>query len=174
MLAITTACVGFIFVCIIFPHLIRNHNQFYLSFVGVGVILLCEALVQMFAGTGFAQAMQVILALLNLLVFVLLVVSTGGLSLKDLAGRVGGAVQTFRHGEQDKPVVLPIGPQHQKPAARPKARDTEGPTTFIIDEEAMRRPAPPPGSVAGAEPPGESTPPAKDQPPSAGPPQSPG
>ena len=53
MQGVTTAIVAFIFVCVIWPHLVRNRPQFYAALAAVLVVLLLDSLAAMIGSDGF-------------------------------------------------------------------------------------------------------------------------
>ena len=118
MEGVTTALVGFIFVCIIFPRLVRNHAQFYAAFVMIALMLLLASLAGMFNSAGFSRFANAVAGLLQLAAFVLLVIATGGLSLRDLAGEFKEAFDAIRSGpDANKPVIVPLTGERPRPRA---------------------------------------------------------
>src|SRR5690349_21707123 len=107
---VSTAIVGFIFVCIVMPQLIKNKSQYYMAVVMVLLSLLLRSLVYIFhadpAG-GFVSFVNGFCVLLQALSILVLIMAAGGLSASELAGNLSEAVEVFRHGE-DEPVVIPL------------------------------------------------------------------
>ena len=78
MEGVTAALVGFIFVCIIWPHVIRHRTQFYAAVALVLAIVVLEALTWGFffrALTGILQACAIFV----------LILAAGGLTARQLA-----------------------------------------------------------------------------------------
>jgi hypothetical protein len=111
-----TAIVGFIFVCVLFPKMIKNATQFYAAFalLIVGMFLLSFA--TMIGHGGFMRVAGGIMGLLSVVVLILLVLSAGGLSMKDLAGNFTNAFEVMRRGEDTKEVIVPL--RGEQPAQR--------------------------------------------------------
>ncbi len=103
---ITAAIVLFIFVCIIFPQLVKNRAQFYLAVASVMLIIIVYSLEWMFSG-GFHTLLIFIHAVLVFAAFLLVILGTGGLSLGELTGEFKEAFDAVRKGEE-KPVVVPL------------------------------------------------------------------
>jgi hypothetical protein len=141
MEGITTAMVAFIFVCIIFPRLVRNHAQFYIAFGLIIVMLFFSSLAAIVRSDRFWAFVGGLNGLLQLASLILLVLSTGGLSLGELAGEFKGAFEVLRKGpDADKPVIVPLT------GAQPKPRsDAEPPSPA----HTIEMPPPPPPAAAG-------------------------
>ena len=51
---VTTAIVAFVFVCVIFPHIVKNKTQFYVGFVSILLVILLHSLaVMLHTSPGF-------------------------------------------------------------------------------------------------------------------------
>src|SRR5258706_5879813 len=131
---LTTPLIGFLFVCLIFPKLVRNRPQFYLSFGLLVLILVLNIVARMFPGDKFVYFLSVIIEVLRLVVFILLVLCAGGLSLHELTGEVFRSFEVMRRGDTEKTVIIPL--HGQKPRQR---EEPEEPSRQTIDT-----PAPPP------------------------------
>jgi hypothetical protein len=145
---VTTAIVAFIFVCILFPKLVKNRTQFYAAFGLVVIMLFLTTLAGIINADGFYRLTRAIDGLLQLAALVLIVLATGGLSLKELAGEFKDAVEVIRRGESDKEVIIPLSSQANKPRRAPVVDDDDeddGPTVHVITP-------PPPASPPGATP----------------------
>lgn len=109
MHGVTTAIVGFVFVCIIYPHLIKNRPQFWSAVGMVMAIILLDAIGHMTASPGaLERATYVLAALLQIASMLLLIMSAGGLSARQLADEVGNAFEVIRRGEETKEVIVPL------------------------------------------------------------------
>ena len=121
MNGVTTALVGFIFVCVVYPHLIKNRPQFYAALGLICCIILLDSLSHMIPGIylvaysigGFLQIGSILLMFL----------AAGGLSWKELAGEMGNAYEVIRRGGEKKEVIIPLT------GAQPKPRQPREPTT---------------------------------------------
>jgi hypothetical protein len=133
---LTTPLIGFLFVCLIFPKLVRNRPQFYLSFGLLVLILVLNIVGRMFPGDKFVYFLSVIIDALRLVVFILLVLCAGGLSLHELTGEVFRSFEVMRRGDTEKTVIIPL--HGQKPRQR---EEPEEPSRQTIDT-----PNPPPES----------------------------
>lgn len=130
MEGVTTAIVGFIFVCLIYPHLVKNRPQFYSALGLVLVIILFDAIAHIATGQNAAlfRVMYMLTALLQILTILVLVLCVGGLSVRDLAGEVARTVEVIRRGE-DKPVLVPL--RGEQPLPREERPEREGPAVVI-------------------------------------------
>lgn len=144
MQGVTTAIVAFIFVCLVYPHLVKHRPQFW-SAVGLVLLgILFDAIAHMATDEkgALVRVMYVLTALLQIVTILILVLCVGGLSVSELAGEVANTVEVIRRGE-DKPVLVPLRGE------QPKARDESS------------RPEPPAAS-AQTPPPAAPPPPARD------------
>ena len=126
MEGVTTAIVGFLFVCVVFPNLVRNKPQYYAALGLVVLILFVQALGIMIAAAAFSRFVGFITALLHVAAILLLIVSCGGVSARDLAGELRHAFEVIRRGEEDKEIIIPrrgetLGPR--EPLERRRERD---------------------------------------------------
>lgn len=127
MNGVTTAIVAFILACVIFPHVIKNKPQYYAALACVLLIILFGALGEMVANRGFRTFVFVMTALLQMGAILLLILSAGGLTVKDLAGDLADTIEVVRRGGEDKEILVPL--RGEQPgagrAAREAARETE-------------------------------------------------
>jgi len=133
---LTTPLIAFLFVCLIFPKIVRNRPQFYISFGLLVLILLLNIVGRMFPNDRFVYFLSVVIEALKLVVFILLVLCAGGLSLHELTGEVFRSFEVMRRGETEKTVIIPL--TGQKPKMREPEEEPE-PTRQTIDT-----PTPPP------------------------------
>lgn len=112
---VITAIVVFFFVCILFPRLVKNHAQFYVVFALILLIILLETLGLMFASEGFLRFVHVMVGLMTIGAMLLLVLATGGLSVKDLGGEFLSAFEVIRRGQSEKEVIVPLTGEMPKP-----------------------------------------------------------
>lgn len=121
MEGVTTAIVGFIFVCLVYPHLVKHKPQFYSALGLLLLIILFDAIAHMVVNqhAGLVCVMYVLTALLQIVAILTLVLCVGGLTVRDLAGEVANTVEVIRRGET-KPVLVPLrGEQPRQKDAEP-------------------------------------------------------
>lgn len=139
---VTGAIVGFVFVCIIFPGLIRNRAQFYGALGAVVVGLLLTALATLIGNFTLLRLVGAVDLLLQAAAIVLLVLATGGLTLGQLANDVSQAFgQT---GDSGTTPIVPLSQQAHTGGTNYGRSDEEPGGTYIIDEAAMKATTPPP------------------------------
>ena len=172
MEGVTTALVAFIFACVIFPHLVKNKTQFYGAFVAVIIIILLHSLNTMIGSVGFQVFAGAVTGLLQACAMVLLFLSAGGITLKQLGEEMSRAYEVIRRGEDEKTVIVPLSgemPKPRKPAEPPASsvRDIDE----EIEEQRIDLPTssgwptrPHSGGTGG----GSEMPPPRRQPPTAG------
>ena len=134
MNGVTTALVGFIFVSVVFPKIIKNRPQFYAALGFVCGIILLDSLgriVDRFAVTAYCLA-----ALLQIGAILLLFLSAGGLSWKELASDVGNAYEVIRRGGEKKEVIIPLTGAQPKPRQYPAGgvRTPAEPERITLDD----------------------------------------
>jgi len=123
---VTTVLVAFIFVCLIYPSLVKHRPQYHAALAAIVGILLLHTLTLMFSGSeGFTILMAVLSGMLQILALLLLVLSVGGLSARELAGDMSRAYEVMRRGESTKEVIIPIGDQGRPP--KPPQSDSSVP-----------------------------------------------
>ena len=135
---LTTPLIAFLFVCLIFPKIVRNRPQFYISFGLLVLILLLNIVARIFPNEKFVYFLSVIVEVLRLVVFILLVLCAGGLSLHELTGEVFRSFEVMRRGDTEKTVIIPL--TGQKPRTKEPEEEPE-PPRHTIDS-----PTPPEGT----------------------------
>jgi hypothetical protein len=140
MEGVTTAIVGFLLVCIVFPAIVKNKPQYYAAFAAILLVILLWGLEAVVDNGGFHALVTFLIAVLLAAALVLLVLSAGGLTWKQLAGDVTEAIAAVRRGEMmgssrpagTAPEAGPISaaPPPQKPAG------TTGPTVRVDDSDS--------------------------------------
>ena len=131
MQGVTTAIVGFIFVCLVYPHIVKHRAQFYSAIGLVLLAILFDAIGHIDAGSGgLIRVMYVLAALVQIVTILVLVLCVGGLSVRGLAGEVANAVEVIRRGET-KPVLVPLRGE------QPRSREEPG---VVTPEPAKVRP----------------------------------
>ncbi|HEV8378915.1 MAG TPA: hypothetical protein VGP99_08695 [Tepidisphaeraceae bacterium] len=116
---LTTPLIAFLFVCLIFPKIVRNRPQFYISFGLLVLILLLNIVGRVFPNDRFIYFLSVIIDVLRLVVFILLVLCAGGLSLHELTGEVFRSFEVMRRGDTEKTVIIPLTGQKPKVKEEP-------------------------------------------------------
>ena len=123
---ISIPILGFIFVCIIFPRIVKTKPQFYMAFAVLLLILVLDLLINLAGGTaaatingGIGKMLVVLRGVLYIVDVILLVLATGGLSLHELGGELKGAYEVMRRGEDTKTVIVPL--TGEKPKSREEA-----------------------------------------------------
>ncbi|HEY2587240.1 MAG TPA: hypothetical protein VGI81_15955 [Tepidisphaeraceae bacterium] len=116
MQGVTTAIVGFIFVCLVYPHLVKHRPQFYSALGLVLLVILFDAIAHMATDPigALVRVMYVFTALVQILAILILVLCVGGLSVRELAGEVARTVEVIRRGE-DKPILVPLRGEQPRP-----------------------------------------------------------
>lgn len=145
MEGVTTAIVAFILACVIFPRVIKNKPQYYGALCCVLLIILLGALNMMVGAAGFTRFVSVMTALLQIGAIMLLILSAGGLSVKDLAGDLAGAFEVVRRGG-DKEIIVPL--RGERPGAGRAEREAYreeriGPGRIDLDAEVEPTRTPP-------------------------------
>ena len=86
MEGVTTATVAFIFVCVVYPKLVKHKTQFYGAFIAVLAIILLHSLNLMFgtSSAGFQVVSGAFTGLLQVGAIVLLFASCGGVNTSSL------------------------------------------------------------------------------------------
>ena len=121
MEGVTTAIVGFIFVCVVFPRLVKNHAQYYAALTAVVVIILINAFGLMFEPGAVKTVIGVMTGLLQVFAIVLLILAAGGLTIRELTGEIAGAYEVIRRGEEEKTIIIPL--TGEQPKSRAEAND---------------------------------------------------
>ena len=128
MEGVTTAIVGFIFVCLIWPSMVKSKPQFYSSIGLLMVIILFDAIAHMALNkedSALFRVMYVLTALLQMLTVLILVMCVGGLSARELHGEFSDTIQAIRRGGDEKSVLVPLkGEQPMPKEDQPPPRQT--------------------------------------------------
>lgn len=145
MHGVTTALVAFIFVCVVWPHLVKNRPQFYAALGAVIAIILLDSLSAMIVHSGFRIFAYSITALLQVGAILLLFLSAGGVSPRELFSDMGRAIEVIRRGEEEKEIIIPRSDQ-PRPAADPsrsRQDDDEDRVVWEINDDDVKPPSPP-------------------------------
>ena len=123
----TLPIISFIFVCLIFPRLIRHRPYFYIALASVVVAMIFNTLMIWFPVVELVRFLGGFAQLLQVLAFLLLVMSAGELSAGDLVSGFGEAFEAMRDPDRHRPVIVPLSGDQPKP--REKAPFTPGEPT---------------------------------------------
>ena len=116
---VTTACVLFLFTCLVIPSFIKNRTQYYAAFGAIlGIILVSTLQLMLHESTSFQVFGGVVIGFLQLIAVTMLVLSAGGMSVKSLAGEMTHAYEVIRRGEEHKEVIVPLTGDMPKPRRR--------------------------------------------------------
>jgi hypothetical protein len=113
---VTTVLTAFIFVCLIMPTLVKHRAQFYAALACVAGIIAAHTVTMLFGAYTFGP---VLIGALQLLALLLLVLSVGGLTVRELGDEMARAYEVIRRGETEKETIIPIG---DRPAATRQGR----------------------------------------------------
>jgi hypothetical protein len=155
---VTTAIVAFCFVCVIFPHVVKNKTQFYAGFTAILLVILIHSLaIMLYTSPGFQVFAGAATCLLQIVAIITLFLSAGGITLKQLGGDMARAYEVIRRGEEETTVIVPIhGDMPNKPVKPPVsvgggAVDDDESKEHRIDlpDDAgwQRKPTTPPGDA---------------------------
>jgi hypothetical protein len=120
MEGVTTAIVLYIFVCLVFPRLIRHRPQFYAAFGILLFIILLGSWGAMFSAAPTDQAGQVqatgrspgivygLLGLLQIAAIILLALSTSGMTLAEMRADIGKTIEVIRRGGEKETIIVPL------------------------------------------------------------------
>jgi hypothetical protein len=134
---VTAVILAMIFVCLIFPHMVRGKRQFYAAVVAECCIVLLHTLTVMLHSDGFSVFTGAMTGFLQIMAIIMIVMSVGGLTTRELASDIKGAYEVMRRGETEKEVIIPIGDQpiprpmppvvrHEEPEKKVYSIDDEG------------------------------------------------
>ena len=132
---INAAVVGYLLLCMVWPQLVKNKAYYYLGLAAVLLYVVLEAFAACFHRDGNMHAAIHIVAILSSgLALVLVVLASGGLSIREFAGEMGSAFDAFRHGtDPSKPIIVPITGE------QPKKRDEVDPhDRYAINDDENR------------------------------------
>ncbi len=121
---VTTAIVAFVFACVLFPHVVKNKTQFYAAFGAVVVIILLHSLNTMIGSAGFQVFAGAATGVFQVVAIVMLFMSAGGLTLKELGGEMSRAYEVIRRGDEEKTVIIPLSGEQPRPRQQPPAAPT--------------------------------------------------
>jgi hypothetical protein len=141
MEGVTTALVAFIFVCVVYPQTVKNRPQYYAALAFICVIILLDGLARMLSSPTFGVFVYAVTAFLQVCTILLLFLSAGGITWRELAGDMSNAFEVIRRGGE-KEVIIPLSGAQPKPRAERSAPPSE---RIVLDQPM------PPRASAGAE-----------------------
>lgn len=107
MEGVIAACVGFVFVSVIFPQVIRNRPQFYAALAIIVLSLLLQGLAIALGSVSFARVFTGLTTIGVAATVLLLFLSSGGITWGGLASEMKGAIEVMRRGSSEKEVLIP-------------------------------------------------------------------
>src|SRR5438876_6031982 len=93
---VTTACVLFLFTCLVIRNFIKNRTQYYAALGCVLGIIAMNTVALMIGSARFNVFAGVVVGFLQLVAVTMLVMCAGGMSVKTLAGEMGRAYEVIR------------------------------------------------------------------------------
>jgi hypothetical protein len=116
---VTTACVLFIFTCLVIPDFIKNRTQYYAAFGSVLAIILINTVALMLGSAKFNVFAGVVVGFLQIVAVSMLVLSAGGMTVKKLTSEMSHAYEVIRRGEEEKEVIVPLTGAVPTPKTKP-------------------------------------------------------
>jgi hypothetical protein len=133
MQGVTTALVSFLFVCIIFPNLVKSRAQYYAAFAAVCLIIFLDAIgiaISPTAIAGFRVFSYTAVAFLQIVAMLMLFLAAGGITWRELADDMKDAYEVIRRGGEEKEIIVPLtGEMARKKEQREQER-------IVIDNPA--------------------------------------
>ena len=102
---VTAAIVAFLFVCLVFPSIVKNRQQYYAALGAILIVIFLHAIGAMIKAAGFIVFEGFVTALLQIGAIVMLVLCVGGLTARDLADDVIEVVRRRRGQRGDHPAA---------------------------------------------------------------------
>ena len=150
-----TAIIGFIFVCLIFPSIIKNKAQFYWALIATLLGLCLQTLAIIFSHPAvisdqviemgaFWRTCNALNSFLNIFAIIALVLAAGGLTPRQLAADLSRAYEVMRRGETETTTVIPLPGQ---PKHRDDDDDDQPQPRYTIDDPTSTPTKKDPGSI---------------------------
>jgi len=128
---VITAIVAFIFVCIIFPSIVKHRAQFWFALLLVLIAFVFDNIARV---TTAENSFRTFAAILNTFCVVgsilLLILSAGGLTLRDLTSDIGKTIEVVRRGGEKETIIVPM--TGEQPRVREKTEPER--TRIPLDE----------------------------------------
>ena len=138
MQGVTTALVSFLFVCVIFPNLVKSRAQYYAAFGLVCLIILLDAIAMALHPTtfeGFRVFAYAAVAFLQIAAILLLFLAAGGITWRELADDMKDAYEVIRRGGDEKEIVIPLSGEFARKMGHRDSDESQKP--IVIDEPAV-------------------------------------
>ena len=148
MHGVTTAIVAFILACLIFPKVVKNKPQYYAAVGLILLVILFDAIARMVNAAGFFKFVVLLTAVFQMAAIFLLILSAGGLTVKDLAGDLADTFEVIRRGGEEKEIIIPRTGEQPKPKRIPNPYDEDEGRPARIDLDAELRASHPPPPAA--------------------------
>ena len=117
MEGVTTAIVGFIFVCVIYPDLVKVKPQYYAAIACILLVILFSSLTRIVGNDKFAAVAGGLDGLLQFAAILLLILGCGGKTISGLASDVGQTIDVIRRGGEKETIIVP------RRGERPRSKD---------------------------------------------------
>lgn len=160
MHGVTTAIVAFILACLIFPQVVKNKPQYYAALGLILGVIFFEALARTIGSASFNRFVYLMVAILQVGAIFLLILSAGGLTVRDLAGDLAGTFEVIRRGGEEKEIIIPRSGAAPRPR-RGREDDEDRPERIDLDAE-LRASHPPPPVAPPAPRPADTRPDVRD------------
>lgn len=126
MQGVTTALVLFLFVCVVFPNLVKNKPQYYAALVQVCLIIFLDAVSMMVSESPAGRVVvYVLIALLQIASIVLLFLAAGGITWRELTDDMKDAYEVIRRGQEEKEIIIPLTGSMARPPKTGEPEDRE-------------------------------------------------
>jgi hypothetical protein len=96
MEGVTAAIVAFLFVCVVFPNVIKKKPKFYAALACVILVIFLSGLNVLLKPGGVVDVSYFIICLLQIAAIILLILAAGGLTFKQLLTEVNEAIDSVR------------------------------------------------------------------------------
>src|SRR4051812_43910174 len=136
---VTAAVVGFIFLCIAFPRLVKDSRPYYVALWVVIAAIVLRSFREMIQVPTFQHFADGFTGLLQVLAILALVMATGGFSIGELKENL---IEVMRRGEQEKEYIVPLTGKSPRP--RYDDDDDDEPRRERIELEMPTPPTPTP------------------------------
>jgi hypothetical protein len=159
MNGVTTAIILFIFAALAVPSLVKHRSQFYAALAIILIVIFLDATARVIHSDAYIAFAYFMCAIGQILAVLLLVLSAGGLSPRQLAGDMGRAFEVIRRGETEKEVIIPLSAaafkkahdEDESPSARRREPEEDRPRqSYTLDDVEPPAPAPPKKPDAGS------------------------
>ena len=114
MQGVTTALVGCIFFCVIFPDRVKSAPQFYAALAMICLIIILDAM-GFAIGGRFAVFVYFAAAFLQVGAILRLFLAAGGITWRELRSEMAGAFEVIRRGGDEKEVIIPLTGRQPRP-----------------------------------------------------------